>query len=82
MNLSHLDWPFFVPAHKAMAADFHKWTAKHLTDFESNEGGDGKAARQIFKVLGKGGWLDLTIPPRGESGDKARLALLNVCLLR
>jgi acyl-CoA dehydrogenase len=21
MNLSHLDWPFFVPAHKAMAAE-------------------------------------------------------------
>ena len=82
MNMSHLDWPFFVPAHKALAADFHEWTAKHLTDFESNEGGDGKAARRIFELLGKGGWLDLTIPPRGESGDTARLALLKVCLLR
>ena len=49
MNMSHLDWPFFVPAHKALAADFHEWTAKHLTDFESNEGGDGKAARRIFE---------------------------------
>ena len=59
---------------KRWPPDFHEWTAKHSTQLQANEGGDGKAARRTLELLGKGGWLDLTISGRGERGETPRLS--------
>ena len=55
MDLKHLAWPFFESRHRDLAEKFRQWASEHLTAFESDEGGDGKAARKIFQLLGEGG---------------------------
>jgi hypothetical protein len=55
MDLSHLSWPFFDPAHLGLARDVHRWTQSELGGFERDEGGDGRAARQIFERLAHAG---------------------------
>lgn len=73
--------PFFEPRHRELAATFRDWVASRLTQFETNEGGDGQAAREIFRILAKDGWLTATVTP--ESADsKKPIDLRAVCLMR
>ncbi|MGI9475716.1 MAG: hypothetical protein ACR2PI_03360 [Hyphomicrobiaceae bacterium] len=51
MELAHLSWPFFEAAHHQIAAEFDQWASTHLTEFEQDEGGDGRAARRIFELM-------------------------------
>jgi acyl-CoA dehydrogenase len=57
LNETALTWPFFEDSHRRMARRFADWVADELTPFESDEGGDGRAAREIFPRLGRGGWF-------------------------
>jgi acyl-CoA dehydrogenase len=82
MDLKHLAWPFFEPPHRDLAEKFRQWASEHLTAFESDEGGDGKAARKIFQLLGEGGWLEHTLPSSSQSKGPRRVDLRSVCLLR
>jgi len=82
MDLRHLAWPFFEPRHRALAETFRRWASEHLTAFENDEGGDGKAARKIFQLLGEGGWLEHTLPAHDRSKGSPRFDLRSVCLLR
>ena len=76
---AHLQWPFFDAHHRDLATGFADWVSATLTPYEGDEGGDGKAARQIFAMLGRDGWLRATVP-----GDEpgATLDLRAICLLR
>ena len=61
--------------------DFRQWAASELPKYEDDEGGDGKAAREIFQRLGMGKWLENTIPGSlGARGDKHDLR--TICLMR
>jgi acyl-CoA dehydrogenase len=73
------DWPFFAPAHRRFAAEFEAWAGASLARFESDEGGDGAAARTIFGLLGNAGWLQATLAGDGADG---RLDLRRICLMR
>ncbi len=81
MDLSHLSWPFFDPAHLGLARDFHRWTKLELGGFERDEGGDGKAARQIFERLAGAGWLKNTLAAQ-TPGPRGKIDLRSVCLIR
>lgn len=77
---AHLQWPFFDAHHRDLAMGFADWVSATLTPYEADEGGDGKAARQIFAMLGRDGWLRATAPRDAEQG--AALDLRAICLLR
>jgi acyl-CoA dehydrogenase len=80
MDLRHLGWPFFEAAHLQLAQQFARWADENLGRFENEEGGDGRAAREIFEALGKSGWLQATLP--AESPVRSKVDLRNVSLLR
>jgi len=81
MDHRYLAWPFFDTFHRTFAEDFTQWTESELWQYEADEGGDGKAAREIFQHLGTGKWLHNSIPGSpGARGDK--LDLRSLCLMR
>lgn len=58
-----------------------QWATCELPKYDNDEGGDGRAAREIFRRLGTAGWLDNSIPQsRGATRD--RLDLRSICLMR
>jgi acyl-CoA dehydrogenase len=71
--LTPTDWPFFDDRHRAFAAAFRPWVEAQLGHFEAAEGGDGATAREIFRLLGAGGWL---------SAPDASADLRATCLMR
>ncbi len=81
MELPHLSWPFFNRGHRRFAAAFATWASRQLQEFEREEGGDGVAARKIFALLARSGWLRKTLMPRGANGRR-KIDLRSVCLLR
>jgi acyl-CoA dehydrogenase len=81
MDNLYLGWPFFDDFHRMFARDFWDWASSELPKYEDDEGGDGKAAREIFQRLGIGKWLENSIPgSRGARGD--RHDLRTICLMR
>ncbi len=81
MNNDYLAWPFFDTFHRTFVRDFWQWAASELPKYEDDDGGDGKAAREIFQRLGIGQWLDNSISRSGGAkGDK--LDLRTICLMR
>jgi len=81
LDHSYLDWPFFDPFHRTFAREFGEWAAAALPPYEDDEGGDGRAAGEIFKLLGKGKWLDHSLPGSpGAQGERHDLRTL--CLMR
>jgi acyl-CoA dehydrogenase len=77
----HYNWPFFDDTHREFASAFQAWVNQHLGQFEADEGGDGKAAREIFKRLGEGGWLQATVA-FDRTGSGSRIDLRRICLMR
>jgi acyl-CoA dehydrogenase len=75
----HVRWPFFEARHFDLATRFAHWVSVNLTQYEADEGGNGKAARLIFEALGRDGWLRTTATSDGQG---AVLDLRSVCLLR
>ncbi len=81
MDQRYLEWPFFEAFHRDFARDFGQWVNSELTPYDTDEGGDGRAAREIFQRLGKDKWLDHAIP--GSPGAAAdRHDLRSLCLMR
>lgn len=76
-----LDLPFFDAEHRGFAAGFGSWVASNLTEFESDEGGDGRAARSVFQALGAANWLNRSVA-LSSSPAGGRIDLRWVCLLR
>lgn len=81
MDHRYLDWPFFDPFHRKFARDFGQWAAAEIPKYEDDEGGDGRAAREIWQRLALGKWLDHSLPKSpGAGGD--RHDLRTICLMR
>jgi acyl-CoA dehydrogenase len=81
MDLTHLSWPFFDAGNLQLAQQFAHWAEQSLSNFENEEGGDGRVARQLFEAFGKAGWLRTTLP-EAQSPDSLKVSLRNVSLLR
>jgi acyl-CoA dehydrogenase len=82
MDIAHVSWPFFEPRHSRTATAFDQWAATHLSSFEQDEGGDGRAARQIFELLGGSGWLRETVAADCAFDGPPPIDLRKVCILR
>jgi acyl-CoA dehydrogenase len=81
MDLSHLSWPFFDSSCFEFAAGFDRWVCAELGRFEQDEGGDGKAARQIFECFAGFGWLRNMLPMQ-TLGQRSKLSLRHISLMR
>jgi acyl-CoA dehydrogenase len=80
-DLSHLSWPFFDSSSSEFARGFDRWVGAELGAFEPDEGGDGKAARQIFERLAAADWLRNTLPAQ-TPGERDKISLRHVSLMR
>lgn len=80
MELAHTSWPFFDATHREFAGAFDMWVTRQLAVFETDDGGDGVAARDILRQLGAAGWLQMTIPT--DKPDPTRPDLRTMCLAR
>jgi acyl-CoA dehydrogenase len=71
---SFLDWPFFEPRHRDLAAALDLWCAAHLpvdhTDVDA-------ACRELVAMLGQGGWLR-----HSGAAEAERLDVRTLCLIR
>lgn len=80
-TITPTEWPFFELRHRQFAVDFRSWVASRLRDFESDEGGDGHAAKEIFRLLAADGWLSPTVV-QDPGGSNQQIDLRRVCLMR
>jgi acyl-CoA dehydrogenase len=81
MDLTHLSWPFFDSRHLEFAQEFDRWVSAELGKFEHDEGGDGRAARQIFQLLANAGWLRNTLLVQ-TSDQRPKIDLRSVSVMR
>lgn len=74
-----LDWPFFDPRHRDLAAALDAWCAAHLPVDHSDV---DAACRALVADLGSAGWLRHTGADLGESLDLRSLCLIRETLAR
>lgn len=74
-----LDWPFFDPRHRDLAAALDVWCAAHLPVDHSDV---DAACRALVANLGSAGWLRHTGADLGESLDLRSLCLIRETLAR
>ena len=76
--MSWLDWPFFEPRHRALAAELDAWCADHLG---ADHPADVDAAcRALVRDLGAAGLLRLCVADGGERPDVRSLAIARATL--
>ena len=71
---SFLDWPFFEPHHRDLAARLEAWCAANLP---VDHGDVDAACRALVAMLGRDGWLRHSGAAAGE-----RLDVRTICLIR
>ena len=73
-DTSFLDWPFFEPRHRDLAAALDSWCAAHLPVDHADV---DAACRKLVAMLGQGGWLR-----HSGAGEGERLDVRTLCLIR
>ena len=76
---SFLDWPFFEPRHRELAAALEAWCAAHLPVDHADV---DAACRGLVAMLGQGGWLRHSGAAQGEKLDVRTLCLIRETLAR
>jgi acyl-CoA dehydrogenase len=77
---SHLDWPFFDPRHKSLAADLECWVGANL---DEDHGADIDAAcRKLVRQLGQTGWLKHAVGGTAYGGYCDTIDTRAICLVR
>ncbi len=77
---SFLDWPFFDPAHRALAGEIERFADRDVDPLIDEQDVDG-SCRRLVRALGDAGLLGLSvIAPHG--GRAARLDVRSLCLVR
>ncbi|QYK41549.1 MAG: acyl-CoA dehydrogenase family protein [Paracoccaceae bacterium] len=76
---SFLDWPFFEPRHRDLAARLDDWCAAHLPVYH---GDTDAACRGLVAALGRDGWLVHSGADTGETLDVRTLCLIRETLAR
>ncbi len=76
---SHLDWPFFDDAHRALARELESWAAQQLP---RTYGADADAeCRALVASLGNAGWLRYAVPA-AWGGKLEAIDSRSLCLIR
>jgi acyl-CoA dehydrogenase len=78
-DMSFLDWPFFEPRHRDLAAALEAWCAANLP---VSHGDVDAACRGLVAALGAGGWLKHSGAAEGERLDVRSLCLIRETLAR
>ena len=74
-----LDWPFFEPRHRDLAAGLEAWCAVNLPVDHADV---DAACRGLVAILGAGGWLRHSAAAEGEVLDLRSLCLIRETLAR
>src|SRR5499427_10799611 len=86
MSISnHLDWPFFEPRHRTLAADLEQWAKAHLHAGEAKHPSQAEVdeeCRMLVRRLGEGGWLSYAVGGTAYGGSGEAIDTRAVCLLR
>ncbi len=75
-----LDWPFFDPRHRELAARIEQWGAEHLGDAHADD--VDQACRALVADLGAAGLLDLCVAHGDTAPDVRSLAIARAMLAR
>jgi acyl-CoA dehydrogenase len=64
MTNTFLEWPFFTPGHRALAARLDEWGAERLANGIGAEDRDSvdDACRRLVRDLGRAGWTRYCVP--------------------
>ncbi len=75
---SFLDWPFFEPAHRALAERLDAWAAAHLAARDHAEDRDSvdAACRRLVADLGHAGWTRYSVPQTTDARFDVRALTL------
>ena len=71
---TYLDWPFFEPRHRALAARVEDWAADHAEPADHDD--VDASCRTLVAGLGAAGLLDVAVPTDGA------LDVRSLCLMR
>jgi acyl-CoA dehydrogenase len=76
----HLDWPFFEPHHKTLAAELDQWASAHLSS--DHNGNVDDACRELVRQLGTAGWLNHAIGGKSYGATFEAIDTRAICLIR
>ena len=76
----HLDWPFFEPHHKTLAAELDQWASAHLSG--DHNGNVDDACRELVRQLGTAGWLNHAIGGKSYGATSEAIDTRAICLIR
>jgi len=87
MDASYLDWPFFDPAHRALAERIDTWAGAGLEGIQHGESGAGgraatdAACRELVRRLGASGLARYAVP-QAHGGALPTLESRSLCVIR
>lgn len=73
----HLDWPFFEPAHRALAREAGAWCERELDAIYPVDGIDAQC-RALVTALGSSGFLRHSV----VAGERGKIDVRSACILR
>jgi acyl-CoA dehydrogenase len=76
----YLDWPFFEPRHRAMAAALEVWCGTHLA--HTSHADVDAACRALVRNLGFGGWLTHAVAGSAHGGAADAIDTRAICIIR
>lgn len=79
VDTSYLDWPFFEPRHRDLAARLEDWAASNLGQIDHSD--TDAACRALVQALGDAGFLEHSASETGDL-DVRSLALIRETLAR
>jgi acyl-CoA dehydrogenase len=79
-HLQHLDWPFFEPRHRELAAALDAWSATHMAHVDHSN--IDAACGACVRALGDGGWLRHAVGGTQHGGAAELLDTRSLCLIR
>ena len=79
-DTEYLDWPFFEPQHRALAAELDRWAAANVA--HSDHTNVDEACRTLVRELGWAGWLQHAVAGREYGGANDTIDTRTLCLIR
>ncbi len=76
----HLQWPFFDPKHRTLAAECDAWAQDHLG--RAHDKNVDEACRQLVRQLGNDGWLKYAVGGAAYGASQDAIDTRAVCIIR
>ena len=80
MDRTHLEWPFFEPRHRELAASLGSWADANL--HAAHDGDVDAQCRALVRQLGDAGWLRHAVAGTSHGGATELIDTRSICLLR